>query len=194
MISLDRLLQSVRQRFPKADINTHEPALAEGVWFIDVSIGDAIAVIEWSLARDVVGLSTPSEAYGTGPDETYTTAEEVCLRLDDILLRGEATQPPEEVVLRELRQQCGLSQEDMARLLGVQQPAISKFERRLDVPISALQRWVQALGGALTVLVRLPHKTVELSQFSTPVPSTRLPSATSLPIEPVSGGSSRSAR
>lgn len=172
MISLDQLLQSVRQRFPKADLTIHEPALAEGVWFVDVSIGDAVAVIEWSMNRDVVGLSTPSEAYGTGPDEVYTTAEDVCLRLDGILLHDEATRPPEEVLLGELRQQCGLSQEDMARLLGVKQPAVSKFERRLDVPISALQRWVQTLGGALTVLVRLPDKTVELSQFSMPAPTT----------------------
>jgi len=49
--------------------------------------------------------------------------------------------------LEELRQAVGLSQEELAHRLDVQQPAISKLANRRDMRISTLRSLVEAMGG-----------------------------------------------
>lgn len=53
--------------------------------------------------------------------------------------------------LKDLRQVLGLTQNEMARRLGVGQAAISKIESRGDVQISSLVKYVEALGATLNV-------------------------------------------
>jgi predicted transcriptional regulator/DNA-binding XRE family transcriptional regulator len=53
--------------------------------------------------------------------------------------------------LKDLRQLLGLTQNEMARRLGVGQAAISKIESRGDVQISSLAKYVEALGATLNV-------------------------------------------
>ncbi|HVU05046.1 MAG TPA: helix-turn-helix transcriptional regulator [Polyangiaceae bacterium] len=62
--------------------------------------------------------------------------------------------PREIRVLAELRKAFALSQEDLALLVGVRQPALSKIERRPEVSFSQLRRYVTALGGTLHVAAR----------------------------------------
>lgn len=60
-----------------------------------------------------------------------------------------------EYKLRELRQQQGLTQQQLADKLGLTQNRISKFER-LDLDRSELQtirRYLEALGGELSLVV-----------------------------------------
>ena len=51
------------------------------------------------------------------------------------------------------------------RTLGVNQPAISKLERRAEMYVSTLQDFVRALGGELKITAKFPEGTVEIRQF-----------------------------
>jgi transcriptional regulator with XRE-family HTH domain len=44
------------------------------------------------------------------------------------------------VAIRELRERAGLSQSDVAKLVGVQTATVSRWENRHDVPTKANQR------------------------------------------------------
>jgi transcriptional regulator with XRE-family HTH domain len=70
-----------------------------------------------------------------------------------------------ELLLSEVRQVAGKSQQQVARKLGIKQPSLSKLEKQADMQISTLQRIVKALGGELEVLARFPKGTVKIDQF-----------------------------
>lgn len=72
----------------------------------------------------------------------------------------------EEMPLHELRQARGLSQQQLAEKLHVQQPAIAKLERRTDMYLSTLRHHVEAMGGELEVVARFPDGTVKIRNFS----------------------------
>jgi DNA-binding XRE family transcriptional regulator len=71
-------------------------------------------------------------------------------------------QPPERT-LAELRKSCHKTQWDLAASLGVQQVHISRLERRADLRLSTLRRYVEALGGTLDVIVRFPRRALRLT-------------------------------
>ena len=58
--------------------------------------------------------------------------------------------------LKALRKLAARSQEQIARSLGVKQPAIVKMERQTDLYLSTLRRFVEAAGGTLELRVELP--------------------------------------
>jgi DNA-binding Xre family transcriptional regulator len=71
-----------------------------------------------------------------------------------------------EMLLGEIRKQTGLTQVDLAERLGITQPTLSKLESQDDMQLSTLRRIIEALGGDLEVIARLPgDKTVKLGQF-----------------------------
>lgn len=69
----------------------------------------------------------------------------------------------EAATLEQLRLALGVSQEELARLLDVQQPAISKLERRNDMRVSTLRDVIEALGGELKLAAKFKDRTVELA-------------------------------
>jgi len=71
-----------------------------------------------------------------------------------------------EMLLAELRRQAGLTQEEMAARMGIRQPTLSGLETQTDMQISTLRRLVEALGGQLEIVAKLPGGTVRLSQFA----------------------------
>lgn len=70
-----------------------------------------------------------------------------------------------ELLLSEVRQLAGKSQQQVADALGIKQPSLSKLERQHDMQISTLRKIVKALGGELEVLARFPKGTVRIEQF-----------------------------
>src|ERR1700674_3909087 len=62
--------------------------------------------------------------------------------------------------LRELRQVAGKAQADIANALNIKQPSISKIERQTDMYLSTLRSYVEAIGGELDLVVRLPSRRV----------------------------------
>ena len=64
----------------------------------------------------------------------------------------------EKVTLRHLREKLGLSQSELAERLEVQQPAISKLERRQNLELNTFRSVVHALGGTIEIIVKVPDK------------------------------------
>ncbi len=70
-----------------------------------------------------------------------------------------------EMPLDELRAAREMTQMHLARILRVNQAAVSKMERRTDMYISTLQNFIKAMGGELKIIARFPDGTVEINQF-----------------------------
>jgi DNA-binding XRE family transcriptional regulator len=67
--------------------------------------------------------------------------------------------------LHELRAARKVTQEQLAETLNLKQAAISRMERRTDVYISTLRRYIEAMGGELVISARFPDGEVEVRQF-----------------------------
>ncbi|HEX2094267.1 MAG TPA: XRE family transcriptional regulator [Longimicrobiaceae bacterium] len=70
-----------------------------------------------------------------------------------------------EMPLHELRQARHMTQETMADALGASQASVSKMERRTDVYVSTLRRYIEAMGGELEIRARFPEGDVRINQF-----------------------------
>jgi len=70
-----------------------------------------------------------------------------------------------ELPVGELRQLAGKSQRELAKILGIKQPSLSKLENQSDMQISTLQKIVEALGGKLDVVARFPKGAVKIGQL-----------------------------
>ena len=70
-----------------------------------------------------------------------------------------------EMPLNELRAARQLTQESLAKSLGINQAAVSKMERRTDMYISTLRQFVVAMGGELEITARFPDGTIRILQF-----------------------------
>jgi DNA-binding XRE family transcriptional regulator len=64
----------------------------------------------------------------------------------------------EELTLRDLREAEHLTQERMAKLMGVEQESISRLERRADLLLSTLGGYVEAMGGKLRLVAEFPNR------------------------------------
>ncbi len=71
-----------------------------------------------------------------------------------------------ELLLSEIRELAGKSQSQVADVLGIKQPSLSKLEKQSDMQISTLCRIVNALGGELEVIARFPKGMVKIDQFN----------------------------
>ncbi len=71
----------------------------------------------------------------------------------------------DELPLQELRQARELSQEELAEVLGLNQATISKLERRTDMYLSSLRRFVEAMGGELEIMANFPEGRVRIQLF-----------------------------
>lgn len=60
--------------------------------------------------------------------------------------------------LRELRQIAGKAQADIATALNIKQPSVSKIEKQADMYLSTLRSYVEAIGGKLELVVKLPER------------------------------------
>ena len=59
-----------------------------------------------------------------------------------------------ELPLQELRQARALSQQELAEVLGLNRATVSKLERRTDMYLSSLRRFIEAMGGELEISAR----------------------------------------
>ena len=91
-----------------------------------------------------------------------TTLNEMMARLPATRRRrieaGAAVRIAEELALRDLRKALGATQVEVARRLKISQVALSDTERRGDVMLSTLRKYVGALGGELELVARFPGR------------------------------------
>ena len=74
----------------------------------------------------------------------------------------------ETMTLEELRRALSLSQEEVAAVLEVNQPAVAKLEKRADMHVSNLRRYIEALGGTLEITAHFAEATVVISEIGEP--------------------------
>ena len=80
--------------------------------------------------------------------------------------REKTLQVLESLPLQELRQARALSQDEMARALGIKQAAVSKLERRTDMYLSTLRKFIEAMGGRLEIVAHFPEGDVRVEQLA----------------------------
>jgi transcriptional regulator with XRE-family HTH domain len=71
-----------------------------------------------------------------------------------------------EMDLAQLRTARQLSQAALGEILHVEQPAVAKIERRTDMYVSTLRRFIEAMGGELEITARFPDHDVRITNFS----------------------------
>jgi len=69
----------------------------------------------------------------------------------------------ETMTLEELRRARSLTQEEVAEALTVGQPAVAKLEKRGDMHVGNLRRYVEALGGTLEITAHFADTTVVIT-------------------------------
>jgi predicted transcriptional regulator len=67
------------------------------------------------------------------------------------------------LTLRELREQLGKTQGEVAAANKVSQAELSRAERRSDHLVSTLRRYVESLGGEIEILAKVKGKHVRLN-------------------------------
>ncbi len=77
-------------------------------------------------------------------------------------VRAQAETELLELTLRQLREEAGKTQAEVAELVQTTQSALSKLERRDNNPLEALRGYVEALGGELEIVAVLGNKRVKL--------------------------------
>ena len=68
--------------------------------------------------------------------------------------------------LAQLRTARQLSQAALGEILHVEQPAVAKLEKRADMYVSTLRRFIEAMGGELEVIARFPDRAVRIRTFA----------------------------
>ena len=71
-------------------------------------------------------------------------------------------------LLKALRQDCRVSQAQLAELTGIRQASMSKIENQNDMHLSTLRKYIEALGGELKIRVHFPDCDVSLDSFLYP--------------------------
>lgn len=79
------------------------------------------------------------------------------------------TPPADAPGIGELRRWLGVSQVEIAGLLGVSQPCVAKIEHQEDMRLSTLRRYVAGLGGTLRLIAEIDGVAHELYIGTWPV-------------------------
>lgn len=70
-----------------------------------------------------------------------------------------------QMLLHELRQARHQSQKDLSERLQVQPLAIAEMERRTDIYVSNLRRFIEDMGGRLEIVAHFPDGSVTINNF-----------------------------
>ena len=70
-----------------------------------------------------------------------------------------------ELPLQELRHALELTQANLAETMKCGQDEISKLERRADMLVSTLRRYIEAMGGRLDIVATFPDGEVRISNL-----------------------------
>ncbi len=79
---------------------------------------------------------------------------------------AEAQHLGEEMDLAEVRRALKLSQEEIGQALQIKQGSVAKIEKRADMYVSTLRRFIEAMGGELEIIARFPDHAVKIRNFA----------------------------
>ena len=73
----------------------------------------------------------------------------------------------EYAALQELRKAIDSTHRDVAEELKISQDDVSRLEKRSDIMLSTLRKYIEATGGKLSLVAQFPgHPPVEITAFS----------------------------
>ncbi|GJL49776.1 MAG: transcriptional regulator [Nitrospirales bacterium] len=73
----------------------------------------------------------------------------------------------EYMALQDLRKAMELTQEEVAAELNMKQGNLSRLEKRSDLMISTLRKYIEAMGGSLNIVAEFPNRPpVNITGFS----------------------------
>jgi predicted transcriptional regulator len=78
---------------------------------------------------------------------------------------AEALRLEVEMDLAEVRRALKLSQDELAQTLQIGQGSVAKIEKRADMYVSTLRRFIEAMGGELEITARFPDHNVRIKSF-----------------------------
>jgi transcriptional regulator with XRE-family HTH domain len=64
----------------------------------------------------------------------------------------------EEMSLRDLRRAHKMTQTYVGRALGISQDQVSRIEKRSDLLLSTLRKYVEGMGGSLSLIAEFPDR------------------------------------
>ena len=64
----------------------------------------------------------------------------------------------EEMTLRDLRLALQKTQQDLGDALHMSQDGVSRLEKRSDILLSTLNKYITALGGSLKIMAEFPNR------------------------------------
>jgi DNA-binding transcriptional regulator YiaG len=73
-----------------------------------------------------------------------------------------------EMDLAQIRQAVKLTQEELAATMNIGQAAVAKIERRSDLYLSTVRRFIKAMGGELLLIARFPDREIEINTLRLP--------------------------
>lgn len=79
---------------------------------------------------------------------------------------AEAARLGEQMDLAQVRRALKLSQDEIAQTLQIGQGSVAKIEKRTDMYVSTLRRFIQAMGGELEIVARFPDHAVTIKNFA----------------------------
>ncbi|ODS23775.1 transcriptional regulator [Candidatus Endobugula sertula] len=84
----------------------------------------------------------------------------------DIIQQGFQELDAEYMALQELRKAMAFTQEQIADELDMDQGNLSKLEKRTDLMLSTLRRYIEAMGGSLKLVAEFPERPpIEVTGF-----------------------------
>lgn len=95
----------------------------------------------------------------------YSLIREKMSAKDQAAAKRKANKMLAEMPLQELRQARHLSQVQLAESLGTKQAEVSKIEKRTDMYLSTMRRYIEAMGGQLAIVAHFPDGDVRIEQF-----------------------------
>jgi transcriptional regulator with XRE-family HTH domain len=69
-------------------------------------------------------------------------------------------------VIKALRADCKVTQQELAALMGIRQASLSKIENQSDIHLATLRKYIEALGGQLEIRANFPDRSVTIQQFT----------------------------
>ena len=80
---------------------------------------------------------------------------------------AEALRLEAEMDLAEVRRALKMIQEEIAQILHVGQGSVAKMEKRTDMYLSSLRRFIEAMGGELEIIARFSdRRSVKITNFA----------------------------
>jgi hypothetical protein len=87
---IQQLYDYIKVQYPEAIQELTAPLRKDGVWFLDVDLGETQLAIQYSVTGFGIS-SVRDDSYGEGADEIFISLMEIQKRVDYLLLTGEKT-------------------------------------------------------------------------------------------------------